>query len=229
MSTDSDARYAEFYRSRAAAQVFPVEFVVRAFLGNYPDLPRSTAPYAGQRVLDLGFGDGRNMPLLHHLGMQIAGVETTADLCRQTADRMAALGIDIDARAGRNSAIPFEDAAFDTVLACHACYYVDAGETFAQNLNEIARVLKPGGRFVFSAPISTSYILKGAEDLGDHHMRIAADPYGVRVGVVLRAFADAAELERALSPRFQNARIGSARNDWWGIEEHVWIAACHRI
>ena len=55
--------------------------------------------------------------------------------------------------SGAISRIPFDDAFFDAVLACHACYYVDPGTRFGDNVNEIARVLKPGGSFVFSAPI----------------------------------------------------------------------------
>jgi len=40
---------------------------------------------------------------------------------------------------GRKDSIPYEDAFFDHVLACHACYYVDPGPSFADNIAEIAR------------------------------------------------------------------------------------------
>jgi SAM-dependent methyltransferase len=209
VNPDIDNAYSVFYKARAARRVYPVEFVVRAFLGSYPRLTGDKARYVGQRVLDLGFGDGRNMPLLADLGFAVCGV-------------------DIDARVGRNVSIPFDDRDFDAVLACHACYYIDPGVTFADNVAEIARVLKPGGRFAFSVPMGSSYIMRGADDLGGGHMRIARDPYGLRNGYVLKKFDTEAEIEAALAPFFTDFSLGACRNDWWGIEEHVWIGACMR-
>lgn len=221
-------RYTEFYQSRSPARVYPVEFVVRAFLGNYPRLPRDQASSRGLTVLDLGFGDGRNLPLLYDLGMQVFGVELSDDICTFAKARMESLGIPVDLRVGRNKAIPFDDARFDVVLACHSCYYVDRGSHFRDNVAEIARVLKPGGKFVFSVPIGTSFILREAKTLGDGHMEIVNDPYGLRNGNILRKFDSEDEIKAALSPQFARFSIGSCRNDFWGIEEHVWIVVCRK-
>jgi len=221
--------YDAFYRERDPAHVYPVEFVVRAFLGNYPRHRTRGASYAGRRVLDLGFGDGRNMPLLWQQGMEVHGVEISREICALAEARMRRLGVKAELRVGRNREIPFESAFFDIVLACHSCYYVDPGTRFADNVREIARVLRPGGTFIFSAPIGTSYILNGARDLGDGHMEITSDPYGVRNGSVLKKFDHEAEIEESLAPLFGDFAIGSCRNDFWGIEEHVWIAVCRRL
>ena len=221
-------RYRAFYNQRNPRHVYPVEFVVRAFLGNYPRHQTDASSHAGARVLDLGFGDGRNMPLLHNLGMHIFGVEISQDICDLTNARMRALDIPVETRVGRNSAIPFKDAFFDTVLACHACYYVDPGTRFSDNVAEIARVLRPGGSLVFSAPIGTGYIMRGANDLGDGHMEITSDPYRLRNGSILKKFDNEAEIKTALSPLFNDFAIGACRNDFWGIEEHVWIVVCKR-
>jgi SAM-dependent methyltransferase len=226
--TEIQDKYSAFYKARDAAHVYPVEFVVRAFLGSYPRLKSDLTLYPGRRVLDLGFGDGRNMPLLCDLGMEVHGVEIAEEICQRAVERLAALGYAVEARVGRNHQLPYADAHFDHILACHACYYVDHGTTFSDNVKEIARVLRRGGRFVFSAPIGTSYIMNGATSLGDGHMRIANDPYGVRNGYVMRKFDSAAEIETAIEPFFIDARIGMARNDWWGIDEQVWIVVCRR-
>jgi SAM-dependent methyltransferase len=223
-----EGKYDDFYRARNPDRVYPVEFVVRAFLGNYPRHKTDKASYSGKRVLDLGFGDGRNMPLLHNLGMEVSGVEISQEICDLTETRMKGIGIDVNLKVGRNHNIPYSDDFFDTVLACHACYYIDPDTRFDDNLREIARVLKHGGSFVFSVPIGTSYIMRGAEDLGNGHMEIANDPYGVRNGYVLKKFDTEAEIQTALSPIFTDLEIGSCRNDFWGIDEHVWVVVCRK-
>jgi SAM-dependent methyltransferase len=223
-----EGKYDDFYRARNPEHVYPVEFVVRAFLGNYPRHKTDKVSYPGRRVLDLGFGDGRNMPLLHNLGMQVFGAEISQEICDLTQARMNKLGIDADLKVGRNHNLPYPDRFFDTVLACHACYYIDPSTRFDDNLREIGRVLKGGGSFVFSAPIGDSYIMRGAKDLGDGHMEIANDPYGVRNGYVLKKFDSEAEIRAALSPTFADFEIGSCRNDFWGIEEYVWAVVCRR-
>lgn len=85
-------------------------------------------------------------------------------------------------RTNPENVYPVEDGAFDLVLSCHACYYVSPGESFTDNLREIARVLCPGGRFIFSLAKTNSYILKDAIPLGQGHYRITHDPYGIRNG-----------------------------------------------
>jgi SAM-dependent methyltransferase len=221
--------YEKFYERRNPRYVYPAEFVVRAYLGNYPRHKTDAKCYAGGRVLDLGFGDGRNMPFLHNLGMRVFGVELSQHICDLTEARMRALGVPIEARVGTNRAIPFEDGFFDTVLACHSCYYVDQGSQFEDNVAEVARVLKVGGNFVFSAPTGTSYLLQRGEDIGDGHVVIAKDPYGMRQGSIVKKFESEAEIKASFSSLFTDFAIGCCRNDFWGIEEHVWIVVCTRL
>src|SRR5690349_5674031 len=102
MSSHLERGYDAFYRERDPDQVYPVEFVVRAFLGNYPRLKTRGASYRGKRVLDLGFGDGRNMPLLCGLGMVVHGVEISQEICALTAARMQRLGFSVELKVGRN-------------------------------------------------------------------------------------------------------------------------------
>jgi ubiquinone/menaquinone biosynthesis C-methylase UbiE len=221
--------YDEFYRRQDPTYVYPVEFVVRAYLGSYPRLPRrEPGRFAGKRVLDLGCGDGRNIPFLANLGLTVYGVEISTEICARVAERMGRLGVPVELRVGRNAAMPFDDQFFDHVLACHSCHYVDRGTRFDDNAAEIARVMKPQAEWVFSVPMATSYILRDAIDQGDGHMEVKNDPYGIRNGYVLRKFDSASEIESTLAAWFTGFHIGACRNDFWGIDEHVWTVVCQR-
>ena len=111
--TNIKTRYSERYSAQDAQHIYPVEFVVRAFLGTYPELKMDRRRYSASNVLDLGFGDGRNMPLLKNLGFVIYGVEIDENITRAADDRLSRIGIDADLRVGANSRIPFENHFFD--------------------------------------------------------------------------------------------------------------------
>lgn len=220
--------YAQKYTADKNARLYPVEFVIRAFLGTYPELTSSRASYHGKRILDLGYGDGRNMILLKELGFKIHGVETSEVINRHVRKRLFRLGIKADLKVGSNQHIPYEDRYFDYVLACHSCYYVDKGDTFNRNLAEIARVMKSDGVWVASLPMPDTYILKGAKKLPGGHFEIKKDPYGLRNGTVFRAFASVKEIKSTLRPFFSDIKLGFCDENYWGIRQKLWILVCRR-
>ncbi|MDO9112347.1 MAG: class I SAM-dependent methyltransferase [Polaromonas sp.] len=164
--SDIDSSYERHYAERANAKVYPTEFVVRTFMAKYPGL-NFRKPVAGNKILDVGFGDGRNTAFLCEAGLSVSGIEITQGIVDQTRTRLANLGHEADLRVGRNSAIPFENEAFDYILACHCCYYCDDGQTLLDNLNEYSRVLKKDGFVVASVANRASYIFDGATALPD--------------------------------------------------------------
>ncbi len=221
-------QYASRYNNDKANAVYPVEFVVRAFLGTYPNLHMPRDHYEGRRILDLGYGDGRNMPLLHNLGMKIHGVEISEDINRHVQKRMKGLGIHTELKVGTNAHIPYASAYFQYVLSCHSCYYVEPGDQFHTNLAEIARVLEPGGYLIASLPMVGSYILRNAKFLSDGHYEITRDPYGLRNGTVFRVFRSRQEIRKVFSQFFCNLEIGYCNDLFWGIHQKVWIMVCRK-
>lgn len=226
-ASDVGSRYEKFYAQRSNSRVYPTEFVVRTFLAKYPELD-FRKPDVGERVLDVAFGDGRNTSFLCDQGYAVSGVEITEGIVLQTGERLSRLGHEADLRVGRNSSLPFPDAYFDYVLACHCCYYCDEGETFADNMKEYARVMKPGAWMVASLADRDSYIFNGATALSDGSMQILSDPYGNRDGYRLHAFSHTSEVRTYLSTWFTGFSFGSSYNVYFGISARLFWVVCRK-
>ncbi|MCE2926263.1 MAG: class I SAM-dependent methyltransferase [Rickettsiales bacterium] len=221
--TKTATEFLDFYSKRQGPHLYPTEFVIRAFLGTYPNLKLDQTNYPGSKVLDLGYGDGRNLPLLNNLGFELYGVEISEQLSAMTRERLRSVNIEADLRYGTNRSIPFEDAFFDYVLACHSCHYVEDGSTFKDNLAEIARVSRKDATLVCSLPMMGGYILKDAKPEKDGHYRITNDPYKLRNNVLFRVFPDEDQIVQEFSPLFNDLRIGFCDDNYWGINVKAWI------
>jgi SAM-dependent methyltransferase len=106
-------------------------------------LPLAREHLAGAtRVLDIGAGEGQVSRLAADLGATVVGVDPTAAQTREACERGGGPAY------GRAAAerLPFPDASFDAVVACLVFeHLVDPVAPLA----EVARVLVPGGRFLF--------------------------------------------------------------------------------
>jgi SAM-dependent methyltransferase len=221
--------YTDFHVSHNPAHVYPSEWIIRTLLGNYPGLSLDRSKYPGSKILDMGFGDGRNWTLLHNASLEIYGVEITEKILTLGQERARALGIPVTLKLGTNSAIPFEDNFFDYILASCSCHYVDAGTTFSDNLREYHRVLKPGGSLIATLPEAESSIFEGCIDLGDGHVEIRNDPWGIRNGYTFKMFRSEQDVKEVFSPYFDSFSIGLCCDNYYGIQINLFLLVCRKV
>jgi SAM-dependent methyltransferase len=104
----------------------------------------------GQRVLDLGCGEGRHVHALALMaGVAVVGLDADGPSLAKAVAGLDSLGADGAFIRGDAYRLPFDDGAFDAVLCCEVLEHladVDGA------LGEIVRVLKPGGRLAVSVP-----------------------------------------------------------------------------
>ena len=102
----------------------------------------------GDRVLDLGCGPGVNFgALTDAVGGTgwVAGLDVSAGMTRRARERAGGVGGRCSVVRGDAGRLPFPDAAFDRAFSTLAVSAMPDGEAAVA---EVARVLRPGGRFV---------------------------------------------------------------------------------
>jgi sterol 24-C-methyltransferase len=122
---------------------------------------------SGARVLDIGCGRGR---IAHHVathsGARVSGMNIDPSQVSNAQEHAQRTGMQDRCdfrRASLNDRLPFEDATFDAAYQVQAFSYAkDKKAVFG----EVARVLKPGGRFSY-----LDWVLLPAFDHGDPEHR----------------------------------------------------------
>jgi len=98
---------------------------------------------AARRVLEVGTGEGQVARALTRAGVPAV---VGADLSTNQIVEAAARGGGPAYAQAAADALPFADGSFDAVVACLVFEHIDAVD---EAIAEVARVLEPGGRFVF--------------------------------------------------------------------------------
>ncbi len=101
---------------------------------------------AGERVLDVGCGEGHFAAELVRAGTEVVGIDLAAEPLRRARERHPELDLRQVPAAGP---WPLQDASFDVVWAGEVIEHV--ADT-AGWLSELRRVLRSGGRLLLSTP-----------------------------------------------------------------------------
>jgi 2-polyprenyl-6-hydroxyphenyl methylase/3-demethylubiquinone-9 3-methyltransferase len=101
---------------------------------------------AGERVLDVGCGEGRFAAELTRAGAAVVGIDVAEEALRRAGELDPGLELLLVDGEG---AWPLADASFDVVWAGEVIEHV--ADT-ASWLSEVRRVLRPGGRLLLSTP-----------------------------------------------------------------------------
>ena len=111
----------------------------------------------GDRVLDMGCGAGRHAFEMFRRGGDVVAFDQDGDELAAVLDLFGAmreagevpLGADADIKQGDALALPFADEEFDRVVAAEVLEHIPA-DTAA--IDELVRVLRPGGTIAVSVP-----------------------------------------------------------------------------
>ncbi len=112
-------------------------------------VPLAEYAKSGDRILDLGCGNGRLYQLFEkdkEKKLTYVGVDFSEELLKSAHERHPS----IEFRLGDLREIPAQNEEFDIVYCLAAFHHLPTDEDRARSLREVARVLKSGGYFIMT-------------------------------------------------------------------------------
>ncbi len=121
---------------------FPELEVVRFVMRQFGEIKRSDC-----QLLEIGCGPGANLIFMASEGFDTYGIDGSEVAIRQANHRLAEKSLKADLKVGDVTRLPYNNESFDAVIDCQCLYANDLTST-RRSLNEIERVLKPGGQLL---------------------------------------------------------------------------------
>lgn len=142
-------------------------------LGQEQKLRQTTLELAriqpGEQILEVGCGTGTlTLAAKSKAGpeSQVTGIDVAPDMIETARQKAAKAGLAVHFQVGRIEAIPFPDNQFDLVLSSLMLHHVPGNASKQQGMQEMFRVLKPGGRLVIvDAALPKNPLLRGLATL----------------------------------------------------------------
>jgi len=111
-------------------------------------LPSVAARGAG-RLIDIGCGPGRHTIFAAHLGCRAIGVDAARAGIQHLRAWATHENVLVDVAVADMRALPYSGNSFDCAIAWNVIYHGTA-DIVARAVNEIARILTPGGVFILT-------------------------------------------------------------------------------
>ena len=111
------------------------------------DCRQDTLSEVKGEILEIGFGTGMNLPYYPENVRRITGVDININLHSKAEKRLKSSRIQVDYYPINAEYLPFPDNTFDTVVSTFTLCSI---KDIHRALSEIARMLRPNGRFFLS-------------------------------------------------------------------------------
>ena len=171
---DRTTRWQRYWDRKSSSYDKEIGVLDRRLFG---DSRRWACSQAAGEVLEVAVGTGLNLPHYPE-GVTVAGLDISEQMLGLARTRAQELGRDVTLQQGTAHALPFPDAAFDTVVCTLGLCAIPDHEAA---LDEMVRVLRPGGRLILVDHVaSSSRILRSVQWLveritiplaGEHFLR----------------------------------------------------------
>lgn len=217
MSYSKENAWNKIYASNSKI-AYPPEALIRIMLGTFPELGFFDKNYKDKKILDVGYGDGRNFPLFDRLGLICHGVEITEEIVSNTLNQPALENLHLNLAVGTCENLPYDNEVFDYLVTWNSSYYMKpANYSYLRHVTELMRVVKSGGYFIASVPSPSSFIYDSCKSLEDGYVEIKNDYFNVRNGQVMKQFEDKSDFTRYFEQFCSEVSCAEIKMDWFGL------------
>ncbi len=165
---DRTARWHRYWDKHSRTYDREMRFMDRVLFG---DSRTWACSQATGDTLEVAIGTGLNLPLYPE-DISLTGIDLSEQMLAIARSRAADLGRPVTLQQGNAHALPYGDAAFDTVVCTFGLCAIPDIETA---VDEMSRVLRAGGRLILVDHIrSTSPIARGVQ----HALEVVTIPLG---------------------------------------------------
>jgi len=142
-------RWHRYWDKKSRGYDREMQFMERMLFG---DSREWACSQASGEVLEVAVGTGLNLGA-YPSGIQLTGIDLSEPMLAIARTRAAELGRDVGLRQGDAHALPFADAAFDAVVCTFGLCAIPNIDTA---LDEMTRVLRPGGKLILVDHVASS-------------------------------------------------------------------------
>jgi ubiquinone/menaquinone biosynthesis C-methylase UbiE len=126
-----DRNSSRFYESwRRSSQNRAIERSMEPLIRSVLD------PIPGERLLDIGCGDGTHLLMFSRMGLDVTGVDASRDMVEAARSR---LGHRSAVRVGMAEDLPFDDNEFDLAVLIHTLEFADSPLPALREAGRVAR------------------------------------------------------------------------------------------
>ncbi len=161
-------------------------------------------------ILDLGCGDGTNIPSLCGTGSIVHALDYSAEAITHLPQTPQ-----IHARvADMRDPLPYPDAYFDLIVSDLSLHYFSESET-RRIITEVSRILKPEAILV--ARLNSSNDTEHGAGQGR-----LIEPGYFDIGGIRKRFFDADAIQQFFSPCFEILEANETSSDKYRARKHLW-------
>jgi SAM-dependent methyltransferase len=193
--------WSDIYKTGASNLAYPNETLVRYLYYLYPN-----KNFHELKVLDYGFGSGNNLIHLDNLSCDVFGAEISEDAKKLTLKKIRD---DFDEKKlfviRQETQLPYENECFDLIISWQVLYY-NTIESLNTTLNNLIRVLKPGGKFIGTMMRMEDVSAINSTPISKYE-RISTDAMGNQSGSFIIGLPSEDDV-KSLFSQFKNIKVG---------------------